>query len=148
MQQRGKKSTEALLTNVARLPTRLLEPPDVLTDEQAQVWREVVAEKPHDWFDSASARMLMTYCRLTSEHERVSGLLDAFDTEWTKEDEGLKRYHELIKIQDRLAARISQFMTKMRLTQQSRYRADAADVANRKGSGAKPWIRAAPLRED
>ena len=135
----GRKSGASLATVTVLPGLQRITPPDDLTPEQGEVWRAVVASKPAEWFEGDSQPILKAYCKTVSEHARVSVALDAFDPEWLKTDDGLKRYDTLTKLQDRHARLMTTLATKMRLTQQSRYRADAADVANSKAGLRRPW---------
>lgn len=140
LKARGRTSSAALAT-VTAFPIQLLRPPRYLTEAQADVWRSVIPTKPADWWDAGSVPLLVAFCRTVVEHKRVSTELDAFEDSWLKEDAGLKRYEILVRVQDRLSGRLTSLATKMRLSQQSRYRADAADTANRKAAGERPWNR-------
>lgn len=140
MQQRGKKSDAALklLPPVTRL--NRADPPTELTDAQVAVWNAVVNSKPADWFPPETLPLLSAYCRACVEADRVSTLIDTFNTSCLQsEDESdLKRYATLIQLQDRLSQQMARLGTKMRLTQQSLYRADKAP--GKPGSGkARPW---------
>lgn len=116
-----------------------LEPPDDLTEAQAAVWRCVVETKPPDWFASDSAPLLSAYCRAVCEHLAVSRIIDATNVKCLKDEKKLDRFDKLLRMQDRLARQMVTLATKMRLTQQSRYRADAAAVAaGKSGNGTKP----------
>lgn len=138
MKQRGRVSANHLAT-VSVLPVQRFDPPADLTPDQSELWRAIVACKPSDWFDAGSMRLLAAYCKAASEHARVSADIDGFDSEWLKKEDGLDRYDRLTKLQDRFATQMVRLATKMRLTQQSKYRADAASVADNQGGGRKPW---------
>lgn len=140
MLQPGRKAGAALAT-VAPALMELPEPPENLTEPQADVWRTVVASKPVDWFLPDTLPLLSAYCKATVEHQRVSALLDAFNCECLKDEDGaaLERYDKLTKLQDRQARLMMSLATKMRLTQQSRYRADEAHGVARKAGRARPW---------
>jgi hypothetical protein len=134
---RGRQSA-AELAIVPQLPHRLAEPPSDLNEAQAQVWRDVIAAKPVDWFGKDSLPLLSAYCKAVTEHARISSVLDSFDTRCLVESEHLNTYDRLTKLQDRHARLMTTLATKMRLTQQSKYRADAAAVADKKPT--RPWL--------
>lgn len=139
MNQRGQKSAAAV--RLVRPVQRVNRPevPATLTEPQAEIWLAVTNSKPADWFGPETLPLLAAYCRACVEHERVSGLIDTFNTECLTLDDAsdLKRYDALIRLQDRLSQQMARLGTKMRLTQQSQYRADKAQP---KGAGkARPW---------
>lgn len=139
MKQRGKRSATSLAT-VVNFPTKFAEPPEELTEAQATVWRRIVASKPIDWFDESTEVLLAGYCCLWVDRERVRAQMDAFETEWLTKESGVKRFNDLQKIEDRILGRLTSLGTKMRLTQQSRYRANMADSEVRKVRGERPWL--------
>lgn len=138
MKQAGRKSGANLAT-VTALPVRLLAAPEDLSAEQADVWAQVVATKPADWWDAGSVPILAAYCRAVVESRKVSALVESMTADMLLLDDGLLRYKELRKIQGALSGEVNTLARAMRLTQQARYAKDAAAVANRKASGARPW---------
>ena len=140
MKQAGRKSGARLAT-VTALPVRLLAAPDDLGAEQAEVWGQVVATKPSDWWDAGSVPLLAAYCRAVVESRKVSALVESMSADMLLLDDGLARYKELRKIQAALSGEVNTLARAMRLTQQAKYRADAAAVADGKAKGARPWHR-------
>lgn len=142
MKQAGRKST-ADLAVVAAFHGRLAPPPHDLTEAQAAVWARIVATKPADWWDAGSAPLLAAYCRAEVEAERVGEMVEATSRRLLDADgqDQLGTYKDLRKIQAALSAEMTGLARQMRLTQQSRYRADAAAVANDKAGGKRPWHR-------
>ena len=116
-------------------------PPATLTVEQAQTWRSVVDTKPADWFQPDSFPLLEAYCKAIDAHRVISAQLDAFDPEWLKEEDGLKRFEMLTRIQARHSGVLAALATKMRLTQHSRYNAQRANTENNAARGVRPWQR-------
>jgi hypothetical protein len=136
---RGKKSA-ASLSVVPVTPGQRPEPPADLNEKQADIWRSVVATKPADWFAPDSFPLLVAYCRAIVVHHSISEQIDSFDMAWLADDDGLKRYDKLASIQERQARLIASLATRMRLSQQSRYKAETASTADKKAGGAiKPW---------
>jgi hypothetical protein len=134
MEGRGRKSTASLTVVPAGLPSRL-EPPTGMSEAQANLWREVVAGKPVEWFAADNAPLLVEYVRAVD----TANLLDAMISAQFagKGDDSLK---DLLTMRDREAKRAVSIATKLRLTQQSRYTPQAAATADRKaGDGKKPW---------
>ena len=109
-------------------------PPEHLTPEQAQVWREVLDDLPADWFRPSNLPLLEPYCRHVVASRRVAQLIeleeksDAFDPE---------SYNRLLRMQDRETRALATMGTKLRLTQQSLKHQDA--VKPRQAPGRKPW---------
>jgi hypothetical protein len=135
--QRGRKSAAALAT-VSALPLRTIEPPADLSPEEATVWARVAATKPHGWWDAGSAPLLAQYCRVAVQADLLADLVRAVSEALRTDPDELKRYTELRKLQAAASAEMSTLATKMRLTQQSHYRADKSrDPGN--GKTNKPW---------
>jgi len=141
MGQRGRKSAASLsVAAVTHLPNQRPEPPADLTQEQADEWRAVVGRMPVDWFPRETWELLANYCRHVVKARTLAGVVDAFDPEWFDTEDGLKRYDKLTQMAEREARALSSLATRMRLTQQSRHKAEtAATAANRSGLGVKPW---------
>jgi len=140
MDGRGRKSI-ASLSVLPVVATRMLAPPDGMPTEQAALWAAVVATKPQDWFQADSIPLLTAYVQACDAHRVVAAEIDAYETEWLKTDEGLRRYDLLLKMQDRQSKLMSSLATKMRLTQQSRYGARAAETEARRVTDSRPWER-------
>ena len=65
----SKPSAESLSVAAVSIPVRP-DPPTDLTDYQKQVWQEVTATKPPDWFESDSFPILRAYCVAAEQHRR------------------------------------------------------------------------------
>lgn len=135
---RGRKSA-AELAIVTPLPVRLLAPPADLSTEECEVWSRVVATKPGDWWDAGSVPLLAQYCRAVVQAELIADLVRQTATTMLTDPGQLGTYKELRKIQSTLSGEITTLARSMRLTQQAKYRADAASVADKKANGRKPW---------
>ena len=88
--------------------------------------------------------MLEAYCKHVSALRVLSDLVDTFDPEWLKRDDGLERYTKLLAAREREGRALSSLGTRLRLTPQSRYRADKAATAAAKPQwtdGVAPWER-------
>jgi hypothetical protein len=138
VKQAGRKSAAELAT-VTALPVRLLQPPADLSVEEAQVWGRVAATKPGDWWDAGSIPLLAQYCRATVQAELLADLVRQTASAMLSDPSQLGTYKDLRKLQAALSAEMSSLARAMRLTQQSRYRADKADTEGRKANGRKPW---------
>lgn len=129
------------LATVTALPARLLEPPPDLSAEQAEIWASIIVTKPADWFDAGTAPVLAAYCRAVVESRKIAALVEAMTADMLLLDDGLARYKELRKVQGALAGEVNTLARAMRLTQQAKYRADAAFAAEKKASTSRPWHR-------
>jgi len=138
MGTRGKKSTKGLpLQAVPTLRARM-EPPAELTPVQAATWRAVVASRPVDWFDGASAPLLVAYCRAVAAQAVIAVAIDTFGPI----AERVVEYRKLLDLQDAQAKIVIRLATSMRLSQHARHSVDAATTAARDGqSASKLWER-------
>ena len=140
MATRGRKSAAALAVAApAQELQRLPEPPSYLTPEQEDVWRMVVASRGGDLIAPESFPVLVEYCRQVISADQVAAPLEAFGPEWSKDDEGLKRWDKLLAMQDRLAGKVASLAGKLRLTPSSRVQAISAGRNADKGAKRKPW---------
>jgi phage terminase small subunit len=138
MLNRGRKTPNEL--SVVRLEPQLQpSPPADLTTEQAAEWRAIVASCPAHWFGRESAGLLEAYCRHSANAKLITKKIDAFKEEWLSSDNGLKRYSELLKIQDQQHRAMALLASKMRLSQSSRTKL-AKSVMNSPPAGQiSPW---------
>jgi hypothetical protein len=142
MGQRGRKSA-ASLSIVSVLGNERPAPPDELTEEEAEEWRAIAGRMPHDWFTRENFPLLAEYCRhIVGARDLAKDIaaFKRFQPEVRLTSEGIQRYDMLLRMADRERAAIVNLATKMRLTQQSRYRAHkAASAADRGKTVRKPW---------
>jgi hypothetical protein len=142
MAQRGRKSA-ASLSVVSVLGNERPAPPDDLTEEEAEEWRAIASRMPHDWFTRENFPLLAEYCRHIVRSRDLAKDIAAFKrfpTEVRLTTDGIHRYDTLLRMADRERAALVNLATKMRLTQQSRYRADKAAPAVERGKTVrKPW---------
>lgn len=141
MGARGRKSAAAEAVVITGAFGLRPEPPEDLTDRQAGIWRETVSSEPADFFNTAALRaLLMDYCRHRESAENVSKIINSFQPEWLKSQDGSKRYQALLRMRDMETRAAAQIATKLRLTNQSRYTPQAAATAARNvGRGPRPW---------
>lgn len=140
MNQRGRKSLANLSVVPDYTPATMHAPPPCLTAAQGEVWKATIASRAADWFTPDTFPVLISYCKAVVEHERVSKLLDEFDTECLKlqDDEALKQYERLSRLQDMHGRALVLYARTMRLTHQSRVEKDAK--GNRPLTKARPWV--------
>src|ERR1043165_4967430 len=86
------------MDNVVGLPERP-EPLSHLTDDEASIWREVVATKPADWFMRDSQPVLAAYCQAVVMHRC---LMDMWHTsvEATKSQDGAEKLAAVCSLKD------------------------------------------------
>jgi hypothetical protein len=81
--------------------------------------------------------MLAQYCRHAVNARFLGRMIQEFRPEWLAETEGLLRYDKLLAMADRGGRGMANLGTKLRMTQQSHYRADK--VVKTTTSAKKPW---------
>lgn len=141
MPQRGRKSvSEKAVKVVAGNFGQRPEPPDYLTDRQAEIWRECAASETPDLFGTQAMRsMLADYCRHRESIEKISQVLDVFEADWLKNAEGAKRYKDLLKMREAEVTSAARLARNMRLTNQSRYTPQRAATASQSATAKMPW---------
>jgi hypothetical protein len=143
MGARGRKSVAQRTAVVIEggFGTKRIEPPDELSPDEKEIWRETATSEPDGWFDTAAKKaMLKDYCRHRGEAERISVIIYSFQAEWLKTAEGCHRYRELTKVRDAECRAAGDKATKLRMTNQSRYTPQgAAGAARRHVKERLPW---------
>lgn len=84
--------------------------------------------------------MMVEYVRAVCRGHVIDGQIRAFDPDWLKTDEGVKRYERLSKISTTTTAIMTRLASAMRLTQQSRILKDKVIPK----AGRKLWQRESP----
>jgi len=114
-------------------------PPADLTAEQAAEFVSIVNHMPANWFGQESVGILAAYCRHSANARLIAKEIEAFKPEWLRADNGLDRFDQLLKIQDRQHRTMATLASKMRLSQSSRTKL-AKTIANAPSSGeVMPW---------
>lgn len=133
------KKSAASLSVVPAIPAKdqRLSPPAFLSDRQRELWIEIVASRPANWFTVDMQSLLVGYVKAITSHELLSRRVDLM--EQCCEPLQLKDEDKLYGMVERQARLIQTFATKMRLTQQSRYTAATAAVVAGRASGVRPW---------
>lgn len=141
MTQRGRKTADQVVAErrLSLVPGRKAEPPAELSEFQAEVWRQVVGSKPAEWFGGDTERLLIAYCRHASTAAILDQQVDAFNPEWMADEAGLRRYKTLTEMRERETRAMVSLATKMRLTQQSRYKSETAERMNAREKEVHPW---------
>jgi hypothetical protein len=143
MRGRGGRKSAASLSVVSVLGNERPAPPEELTEEEAAEWRAIAGRMPADWFTRENHPLLAEYCRhIVRARDLAKDItgFKRFPPEVRLTTDGIQRYDMLLRMADRERAAMVNLATKMRLTQQSRYRADkAATAADRGKMVSKPW---------
>jgi len=142
MGARGRRSGESSAVVIPGNFGQRAEPLADLTEEEAAIWRETVSSEPADFFNTAALRaMLKDYCCHRAEADRITSIVRQFKTDWLKSAEGVKRYRELLTARVQECRGAASMATKLRLTNQSRFRSDTAGTAAKRAAKGKmmPW---------
>jgi hypothetical protein len=117
------------------------DPPPELNERQQAIWRITVAAEPVGFFTpGAVTGMLADYCCHREVAEKLSQMIDVFEPEWMNTREGLLRYHSLLKMRELETRGAAHLATKLRLTNQSRFRPEKPDRLPGQGkNGPMPW---------
>jgi hypothetical protein len=141
--QRGRKSAAELsVLPGGRIRSRL-DPPASLTEEEADVWIATVQSEPAGFFNgSAVQQILADYCRHTVTANRLSDTISRAMKSGAKATDkvSLRDLSLYLRMRDVETRAIGDKATKLRLTNQSRYRPKEAGAAGGKASEPeKPW---------
>lgn len=141
MGQRGPKSSAQLATVRLSDPLQVQARPDApydLPDEAAEVWKATVEALPADWIGAEAHPVLAAYCRVTVQLRRLGQLIHQAETGPDPLDVAF--YAGLIKTHGGTAQVLKTLATALRLTPQTRMRAEgAARRADGSPRGKKPW---------
>ena len=113
MKQRGRKPTQTLVTPV-ELAQKRPAPPESLNEGMAALWHRVTGCFPSDYFRPADWPLLESYCRHVYRAGVIDRQLDAFQDDWLKDDDGLKRYRSLLEARKVESAQIQSLARAMR----------------------------------
>ena len=130
----ARKSAAALAIVPTTGPGELPAPPVDLTPAQSELWDDIVASKPADWFGPDNLPILKEYVRAVT----MCDVLERQVREGMEEgdDDLVKRR---LDMRDKESRRAVSLATKMRLTQQAKYGARDADRADKRAGGKRPW---------
>lgn len=118
----------------ASAPGELPPPPADLSPAEAKLWTETVETKPADWFGPDSWPVLKEFCRAAVMCDALAKV--AARAVRSKDTSSIK---SVLSMRDMEARRVASMATKLRLTQQSRYGPRAAETANNRTKGKRPW---------
>lgn len=141
MGKRGPKSVAELTAPVVAGSLQVQARPDApydLTDEQAEVWKATVEALPADWLGAEAHPVLAAYCRTAVQLRRLGQLIHQAETEAGPLD--VAAYTALLKAHGAAAQVLKTLATSLRLTPQTRLRAEAAArKVDGTHPGKKPW---------
>lgn len=142
MGKRGPKSVAELsgpsAVGALQVQARADAPYD-LPDECAEVWKATVEALPADWLGAEAHPVLAAYCRTAVQLRRLGQLIHQAETEWPVPFD-VAAYVALIKAHGAAAQVLKTLATSLRLTPQTRLRAEAAArMVDGKPRGPKPW---------
>ena len=101
MRQRGRRSVADLAVIRGEFGKRP-EPPSDLAAAEATIWKAVVSSEPLDFFATAATRdMLKAYCRHLATADRLTEVINLFETDWLKCADGVQRFDQLARMRDR-----------------------------------------------
>lgn len=84
--------------------------------------------------------MLDLYCQHVVTAKVLDDELKAFDREWLRDDDGLKRYDRLLAMREREVRSASSLATRLRITRQATVDPKTVGRANSNmGRSRKPW---------
>lgn len=140
MGKRGPKSAAEIATPAVPAATGD-EIPDAcysLPDEAAAVWRATLAALPRGWIGPEAHPVLAAYCRTAIGLRRLGQLIHQNETEPGAYD--LDRHTALLRAHGQQAQVLKTLATSLRLTPQTRLRAEkAATLIDGTPRGKRPW---------
>lgn len=143
MAQRGRKSAAsvAVAAQVApALASNRLRASGHLSDAEQSVWCRMVNDHPANAFTETHRDMLDLYCQHIVTAQVLDDELKAFDREWLRDDDGLKRYDRLLSMREREVRSASSLATRLRITRQATADPKTVGRANSSmGRSRKPW---------
>jgi phage terminase small subunit len=106
-------------------------PPDTLSDDQAQVWRDTCESQNAEWLDTGPGPLLEDYCAAVVKVRKLRNLIRL--EEANPDNKGLASL-DLEERKEKASQAMQRLARALRLTPQSRIRADKS--GNDQG---KPW---------
>jgi hypothetical protein len=101
------------------------EPPPVLTDAEAEVWRSLIISPGESLITSEALPLLKELCRQIVKADLIAKEIREFKPEWLPVNGGLERFDHLLRVQDRIADRISSLSSRLRLSPSNRVHKEA-----------------------
>lgn len=139
MAKRGRQSAAELQAMPVVALGQRPEPPLSLNDRATDEWRRVVNRMPSDWFTDETLSLLQAYCEHVAEGEAIQMMIEKVRKIAMADDEGYKRYRDLLRDKELQTRAALSCATKMRMTQQSSYTDKSSGTAKRNAATVKPW---------
>ena len=122
----------AIRPTASRLPV-----PSGMPPEPAEVWRTTTAALPPDWFTPEHGPLLEMYCRHVARASQLDLVINELDPV-----ADLATFDRLVKLAGLESSKAAMHARSMRLTQQSRLKAEtAASRAGKSGPGGIEALR-------
>jgi hypothetical protein len=144
MGSRGRKAEKHGLTVIEGNfnPPMRVDPPDDMTEAQQKIWRDTVKTEPVDFFNTTVLQdLLRSYCCLMASVKATQKEIDAFPMQYIRSKDGGRKYREMQAARALDLTKAMEVLTKLRLTNQSRYTPQAAATQSRHAvkDGKFPW---------
>jgi hypothetical protein len=146
MQKRGRPSPGDLAGKATKVVAGgfgiRAEPPADMAPEQAEIWRQIVASEPVEFFSTAATKgLLRDYCRHRTTADKVSAIIEMFQADWLKAKDGVRRYSDLCKLRDGEVRAASNLAMRLRMTNQARWSPQSSGTITRNEAklDKKPW---------
>ena len=140
MATRGRKSSASLTIKIPDIGvSKRLPAPPTLSDAEMAVWAQVVNDQPASAFTATHAPLLEMYCRHVVNNRVIADEILNFDRAWIADDDGLRRYDNLLRIAERESRAASSLATRLRITRQAIDKTVAATALTRNSQLQKPW---------
>ena len=133
---RGRKSASEMAIRPVIGFERLPPAPAEMPKSQADIWDLVVKTPSFQLIGEEAYPVLTEYCRAVDTANKIANQINEFDIEWAKEDDGLKRWEKLLKLQAMMMARIGDLSLKLRIAPSSKTH---RDVDPKRDGKRKPW---------
>ena len=118
---------------------RRIQPPQTMSAAGQLVWHQTVDALPSSWFAAEHSAMLTAYCGHCVRFNQIEAALSGLDCL-----ADLEQFDKLAKLAAGESAKIAMHARAMRLTQQSRLKAETASsrglgAASAASASKKPW---------
>ncbi len=140
MPRQSAESKLMLRRTIIQVKEPRLAPPEGLSAAQVQVWRLTVDHLPPEWFAKEQTAMLEQYCRHVARAAQIESALATVDPV-----ADLATFDKLVKLAALESSKITMLARSMRLTQQSRLK---AETASRRATAAAALDRLPPWEFD
>jgi len=141
--KRERKSAQEMATGpLLAFSRKAPEPPPILTDAEAEVWRSLIISPGGTLITSEALPLLQELCRQIVNADLIAKEIREFKPEWLPVNGGLERFDHLLRVQDTIAARISRLSSRLRLSPGSRVHKEAtgSQIGNQPDPDRpRPW---------